>query len=60
MKKLLFFALVPFLFSGCYMTMIDSGEVGVQINSGVVQENPTQRVRHRHSMGQQSNRSYYT
>lgn len=40
MKKLLFFALVPLLFSGCYMTMIDSGEVGVQINSGVVQENP--------------------
>ena len=38
MKRLLL--LTPFLFSGCYMTMIDSGEVGVQINSGVVQENP--------------------
>ena len=38
MKRLLL--LTPLLFSGCYMTMVDSGEVGVQINSGVVQENP--------------------
>ena len=30
----------PLLFTGCYMEMIDSGEVGVQINSGVVQEIP--------------------
>jgi len=29
---------VPMLFQGCYMTMIDSGEAGVQINSGVVQD----------------------
>lgn len=40
MKRLLLFALTPLLFSGCYMEMIDSGEVGVQINSGVVQDNP--------------------
>lgn len=41
MKKLIAMALlVMTLFQGCYLEMIDSGEVGVQINSGVVQENP--------------------
>lgn len=40
MKKLWLSACVPFLFSGCYIEMIDSGEVGVQINSGVVQDLP--------------------
>lgn len=41
MKKLAAIAVLSAtLFQGCYMEMIDSGEVGVQINSGVVQENP--------------------
>ena len=38
--KFLPLLLTPLLFTGCYMEMIDSGEVGVQIDSGVVQENP--------------------
>ena len=38
--KFLPLLLTPLLFTGCYMEMIDSGEVGVQINSGVVQDTP--------------------
>lgn len=38
--KYFFVGLVSLSLSGCYMEMIDSGEVGVQINSGVVQDNP--------------------
>ena len=38
--KFLPLLVIPLLFTGCYMEMIDSGEVGVQINSGVVQEIP--------------------
>ena len=40
MNKFHLFLLTPLLFSGCYMEMIDSGEVGVQINSGVVVDVP--------------------
>ena len=38
--KFLPLLVIPLLFTGCYMEMIDSGEVGVQINSGVVQDTP--------------------
>lgn len=38
--KFLPLLLTPLLFTGCYMEMVDSGEVGVRINSGVVQDTP--------------------
>ena len=41
MKKVLFSSvLVALMFQGCYMTVIDSGEVGVQVNSGKVVDVP--------------------
>lgn len=41
MKKVLFSSvLVAMMFQGCYLTVIDSGEVGVQVNSGKVVDTP--------------------
>lgn len=41
MKKVLFSSvLVAMMFQGCYMEMIDSGQVGVQVNSGKVVDTP--------------------
>ena len=39
-KVLLSSAVLAVLFQGCYMTTIDSGEVGVQVNSGKVVDTP--------------------
>ena len=41
MKKVLFsLALVALTFQGCYLTTVDSGEVGVQVSAGTVSDKP--------------------